>query len=232
MAVCEDGKRKLINLGCKEYKIVVHHMGVDIERFRLKERYFNGSPVKVLTVGRLVEKKGLIYAIKAVSLLINKGHKIMYIIAGNGPLKSELNNLIMQLGMIGKIKLIDSVEQSEVKAIMTDFDIFLLPSVTGSDGDQEGIPVVLMEAMSTGMPVISTYHSGIPEIVEDGKSGFLVPERDVNALAGRLEYLIKHPELWSEMGRVGHEFVEKHYDIKKLNKQLVQIYEGVLSETS
>lgn len=232
MAVCEDGKRKLKNLGCKEDKIVVHHMGVDIERFRLKERYFNGFSVKVLTVGRLVEKKGLIYAIKAVSLLIKKGHNIMYIIAGNGPLKSELYNLILQLGMSGKIKLIGSVDQSRVKAIMMNSDIFLLPSVTGSDGDQEGIPVVLMEAMSTGMPVISTYHSGIPEIVEDGKSGFLVPERDINALAGRLEYLIKHPELCSEMGRVGRDFVEKHYNIKKLNKQLVQFYEGVLSKTS
>lgn len=82
------------------------------------------------------------------------------------------------------------------------------------------------------MPVISTYHSGIPKLIEDGKSGFLVPGKDVDALADRIVYLIEHPQLWPEMGRVGHEFVEKHYNVKKLNNQLVQIYESLMSNTS
>jgi colanic acid/amylovoran biosynthesis glycosyltransferase len=85
-----------------------------------------------------------------------------------------------------------------------------------------------MEAQATGLPIISTFHSGIPEIVLDGQSGFLVPERDVDAMAGRLEYLIEHTEIWTEMGRAGRKFVEENFDIKKLNKQLVEIYENII----
>jgi len=81
-----------------------------------------------------------------------------------------------------------------------------------------------------GLPVISTYHSGIPEVVIDGKSGFLVPEKDVDALAEKMEFLVEHPELWSEMGRYGKEFVEKNYDIKKLNRRLVEIYQSLIQK--
>ncbi len=229
LAVSEIGKGKLVDIGCGENKILVHHMGVDIERFEFKERSrSHDAPIKVLTIGRLVEKKGINYAIKAVGLLIKKGYDLIYIIAGNGPLKSELDGLILQLGARGRIKIIGSVEQTVVKALMMDSDFFLLPSVTGSNGDQEGIPVTLMEAMATGMPVISTYHSGIPELVENGKSGFLVPERDVDALTDRLIYLIEHPELWPKMGREGREFVKKYYDIRKLNIKLETIYQSLL----
>jgi colanic acid/amylovoran biosynthesis glycosyltransferase len=80
--------------------------------------------------------------------------------------------------------------------------------------------------------VISSYHSGIPEVIIDGKSGFLVPERDVDALADRLQYLVEHPELWPEMGRCGRKLVEEKYDIKKLNSQLVQIYNALLTDNT
>lgn len=107
-------------------------------------------------------------------------------------------------------------------------DILLAPSVTGSDGNQEGIPVAIMEAMAVGSLIISTRHSGIPELVQDGVSGFLVPERDVDALAEKLIYLIEHPEIWPEMGQAGRAFVEANYDISKLNDSLVDIYQQLL----
>ena len=78
-----------------------------------------------------------------------------------------------------------------------------------------------------GMPVISTLHGGIPELVEDGKSGFLVPERDANAIAQKLNYLIAHPEVWAEMGKAGRSRVEEKYDINKLNDELVEVYQKV-----
>ena len=83
--------------------------------------------------------------------------------------------------------------------------------------------------ISCGMPVISTYHSGIPELVADGRSGLLVPEKDADALAESLRYLIKKPEIWSEMGRCGRKIVEREYDIEKLNRRLVEIYQQVLA---
>ena len=93
---------------------------------------------------------------------------------------------------------------------MADSDILLAPSVTSKDGDQEGIPVVLMEAFANGLPVISTYHSGIPELVQDGISGFLVPERDVDALKEKINQLILQSELRSRMGLAGRKYVERH----------------------
>ena len=100
----------------------------------------------------------------------------------------------------------------------------IAPSVTSAEGNQEGIPMVLMEALATGLPVIASSHSAIPELVQDGKSGFLVPERDVDSLAEKIKYLIEHPETWPEMGSTGRKFVEKNYDIEKLNDRLEKIY--------
>ena len=126
------------------------------------------------------------------------------------------------------VKFLGAVEQNEVLNLYQKAHIFILPSVTASNGDREGQALVLQEAQATGLPVVSTLHNGIPEGVLDGKSGFLVPERDVNALAERLNYLIEHPELWPKMGFAGRKFVEEKYDIKKLTQQLVEIYQNLI----
>ena len=94
----------------------------------------------------------------------------------------------------------------------------------------EGQGLVLQEAQAMGLPVVSTWHNGIPEGVLDDVSGFLVPERDVHALAEKLFYLIEHPELWPAMGRAGRKFVEQRYDIKQLNKELVELYRAVIAK--
>ena len=160
-------------------------------------------------MGRLVEKKGHEYSIKAIAKAIINHKNIIYLIAGDGHLRNKLESLVSELGIKNHVKFLGAVEQEEALKLYQQAHIFILPSVTSSNGDQEGIPVVLMEAQSAGLPVISTYHSGIPEAVIDGKSGFLVPEKDVNALAQKMEYLIEHPEVWPEMGRCGREFVER-----------------------
>ena len=226
-------KRKLIRLGCNEKKIIVHRTGINLEKFNFFERRKqSGEPIKILTIGRLVEKKGHEYAIRAIAKIIqeNKNINIEYIIAGDGPLKNKLESLVLKLGIKNYIKFLGAVEQDEVLALYQQAHIFVLPSITARNGDQEGIPVVLMEAQATGLPIISTYHTGIPEVVVDGKTGFLVPEEDVDALAERLEYLIEHPELWPDMGHAGRKFVEEKYDIKRLNQNLVEIYQNFIKE--
>ena len=104
----------------------------------------------------------------------------------------------------------------------------MAPSLTSSTGDQEGIPGVIMEAFATGLPVVSTEHAGIPEIVRDGASGFLVPEKDVDALIQKLEILIQQPQLRYAMGRTGRKYVEQYYNIKILNNRLVELYQQLL----
>jgi colanic acid/amylovoran biosynthesis glycosyltransferase len=104
--------------------------------------------------------------------------------------------------------------------------------VTGKDGNQDAPVNTLKEAMAMGLPVISTKHGGIPELVQDGVSGFLVPERDANAIATKLSYLITHPEIWEAMGKAGRARVEKQYDMDKLNDELVDIYQQILNNQS
>lgn len=215
---------KLIGLGCPKEKIIVQHMGVDTEKIEVKEKFSDIGEINILTTARLVEKKGLEYSISAVARLGKKYPLIKYKIIGDGFLKETLCKLIASVGGENYIELVGPLESNVVMNYVYNSDIFILPSVTAANGDQEGIPVSLMEAMAAGLPVISTFHSGIPELVKDGESGFLVPERDVGALAEKLEYLVSHPEIWSKMGKTGRRFIEENFDIKKLNNQLAKIY--------
>jgi colanic acid/amylovoran biosynthesis glycosyltransferase len=230
LPVSERWKNKLISLGCREEKLSVHHMGIDIERYTCdRSRKRDNGKVNILSVARLVEKKGIQYGIKAVGSVIEKHPDIEYRIIGDGPLKDELELLIAGLNLGEKVKLLGWKNQEEILECMNDSDILMAPSVTGKDGDQEGIPVVLMEAMAMGLPVLSTCHSGIPELVQDEVTGFLVPERDVKALTERLANLLEHPEQRLELGMAGRRRVEKDYSIAHLNDQLISSYEQLLN---
>jgi colanic acid/amylovoran biosynthesis glycosyltransferase len=126
------------------------------------------------------------------------------------------------------VKLLGWKQQQEITELLAQAHIYMAPSVTSRNGDREGIPVSLMEAMACGMPILSTMHSGIPELVEHGRSGFLVPERDADALAEKLSYLLENPEIWQEMGVAGRACVEQYYNIHRLNGQLVDVYQKLL----
>ncbi len=224
-------REKLIALGCRESKVVVHRCGVNMAKFTFSERRFeDGGEINLLTVARLAEKKGVEYSLQAVARLLPKYPNLFYRIAGDGPLQPELEALVRQLGLEKVVAFLGPVERKEVERLMMASHIFILSSVAARNGDEEGIPVTLQEALASGMPVLSSFHSGIPELVINGVSGFLVPERDVDALAERLDYLIQHPELWPEMGRAGRRFVEENYDVRKLNERLVEIYQGLVEE--
>lgn len=227
---CEYFKRRLLLLGCDANKLVVHRSGIDCNKFVFSPRYppTNGK-IRIAMTGRLVEKKGTQYAIRAIAKLSNFKSNIEFIIIGDGYLREELQQLIQFLNVGDIINLVGAKPQPEIIEILNNSHLFIAPSVTAENGDQEGIPNVLKEAMCLGMPVISTYHSGIPELIEDGVSGFLVPERDVDALAEKLNYLIENPQVWIEMGSSGRAYVEKHYNSEKLNDQLVEIYQQVLA---
>jgi colanic acid/amylovoran biosynthesis glycosyltransferase len=221
-------KFHLAELGCNENKLIIHRMGIDCGKFlfNLRQQPQDGI-VRIITIARLVEKKGVEYGIRAVANLLKSGMKIEYNIVGDGFLQEKLQQLIQELDLIDSIKLLGWKQQQEVVDILDSSHILLAPSITSQKGDQEGIPIVLMEAIAMGLPVVSTYHSGIPELIENGKSGFLVPERDVNALTEKLHYLVEHPESWASMGLAGRVFVEENYDINKLNDRLVEIYKNI-----
>lgn len=229
LPVCEYFREKLVALGCDAAKTEVHRSGVDPSRFDCKPRRRTaGEPVRLLTVGRLTEKKGIRYAIDAVARLERAGHAVRYTVVGDGELHDDLARRVREAGLGDTVRLEGSRPHHEVVARLEEAHIFLAPSVTASDGDQEGIPNTLKEAMATGLPVASTRHSGIPELVEDGMSGVLVPEADSAALADALGRLIREPERWEAMGRAGRERVECEYDIHCLTETLVRRYHQVV----
>jgi colanic acid/amylovoran biosynthesis glycosyltransferase len=232
LPVCEFLKERLIREGCEEKKIVVHYSGIDCSKFEYRQRQrVPGESIKVLTIARLVEKKGVVFAIDAVSRLLSKGEKVEYTVVGDGMLRQSLQQLIDAMGIERHVRLVGSKNHEQVKIFLEQSHVLIAPSLTAASGDQEGIPNVLKEAMASGLPVISTFHSGIPELVDDGVSGLLVPERDAASLADALASLIHHPEICKEMGQAGRRKVEQKFDTNVLSKKLEELYIGLMKET-
>lgn len=229
-AISEFTATQLVRLGAPPDKILVHPVSSTISDIPLRERReAQDQPTALLSIARLAPKKGLEYAIRAVSILARWGYDVELIIAGEGSLRDELARLADDLDVRERVKLVGACNRDEVIRLLEAAHLFVLPSVTAPDGDTEGMPIALREAQAAGLPVVTTEHAGNPEAIVPGESGFLVPERDVDALAERLAYLIDNPDLWPEMGRKGREFVEANFDIEKLNRRLVRIYEDVIA---
>jgi colanic acid/amylovoran biosynthesis glycosyltransferase len=228
LPISHHWKSRLGALGAPEEKVTVHRMGIDCGRFQVVPRVLPGDGVtRLFSVARLVEKKGIEYGVRAVAELVKRGRSVRYLIVGDGPLRPEIEALIEQLGVKEQVILMGWKTQEEVLSIMAEQQILLMPSVTASNGDMEGIPVALMEAMAIGFPVVSTFHSGIPELVKDGVTGYLVPERDVAGLADSLDRLVMHPETWETMGQAGRAVVEAEFNIDRLNDRLFQIFNAL-----
>ncbi|MEM8718928.1 MAG: glycosyltransferase [Cyanobacteria bacterium P01_G01_bin.39] len=222
---CNFFRDRAIKIGCPGAKIVVNGSGLDCQKFSYKPRHFPESGlIRLVTIGRLVEKKGIEYGIRAVAQLILDYPHLEYKIIGDGYLRDQLQQLIVELDLADKIELLGWQQQPEIISILDSSHIFIAPCVTAKDGNQDAPVNTLKEAMAMGLPVVSTVHGGIPELVQDGVSGYLVPERDAKAIAEKLHFLISNPDLWQEMGWAGRKFVEQNYDMNRLNDELAQIY--------
>jgi colanic acid/amylovoran biosynthesis glycosyltransferase len=225
LALSQTMRRDVIALGCPDNKAIVHHIGTDPGRFRLSVRQpAADGVVRLVSIARLVEKKGLEFAIQAVAKVAAGGQRVSYDIVGDGDLRGRLESVIRDLNVSQIVHLLGWQTQQQVVEILDRSHLLLAPSVTAASGDQEGTPVALMEAMAMGLPVISTHHSGIGEVVRDGVCGYLVPERDIEALAEKIMALAAHPEKWGPMGLAGREIVEAEFDTSKLADELLRLY--------
>ena len=219
---------RLQKMGCPREKIAVSRMGVDMTRFSPRPVKAPATPLEIISVARLTEKKGLHVAIEACRQLKEQGVAFRYRILGIGPWERRLRTLIEQYQLEDVVEMPGFKPSHEVKAMLDDADVFLLPSVTGADGDMEGIPVALMEAMAVGIPVVSTLHSGIPELVEADKSGWLVPENDARALAQRLAAFsqLDTDELAPVVKRA-REKVEHDFNQQVINRELASLLQAL-----
>ncbi len=226
----EATKKKLLELGCPVERMVKLPMAVNIDNIAFKPRHHDpADTVHILSVGRLVEMKGREYAVKAIAQLKDK-YSIRYDIVGDGPLHDDLHKLIVDLGLQDAVKLWGWVSTDQLKQLYQNAHLFVHPSITSSNGNQEGQGVVLLEAQAHGIPVIATEHGAFPDSLRDGLTGYLVPEKDTQALVERIDALISDSHLWPQMGREGRRFVETNFNAKTLNKKLLDLYRTVLSD--
>ncbi len=221
--VCKFSKDQLARLGCNANKIEVIHSTIDCNEFSYKPRSAPKDKINIITTCRLVEQKGLEYAIKAIRKVLKKHPNCEYKIIGDGNLREKLTQLIYSLHLEKKVFLLGWKTPGELREILDEAHIFLHPSITRKNGGCEGIPNSVMEALAKGIPAICTYHAGIPELIKDGITGFLVPEKDVRALAKKIEFLIEHPEIWNTIGWAGRKAVEKNFDKQTENKRFMNL---------
>jgi colanic acid/amylovoran biosynthesis glycosyltransferase len=225
LPISKRWRELLIDMGCPSDKTIVHRMGVNCEDKKYLQRSVNNNGlIRLVSVSRLVEKKGILFAIHAVAKLVKKYSNIQYKIVGDGELKEELEQLVDRLEISNNILFMGWQTQQNVLDILKESHIFIAPSITTSNGDQEGIPIALMEAMSMGLPVVSTAHSAIPELIENRITGFLVPERDIEALEVAIADLISNPEIWSDITYNARKYIEQEYCLSKQNKRLYEIF--------
>jgi colanic acid/amylovoran biosynthesis glycosyltransferase len=219
-------RRAVIHLGCDEKKIEIQRTGIPVNEFPFRERNFVAAATewRFVQAGRLIEKKGLPVTLRAFAVFLGKHPNAKLTVAGEGPLLSQLQNLARDLKIDGRVSFTGFISQEQLREIYYASHIFLHPSQTGHDGNQEGIPNSMLEAMASGLPVFATRHGGIPEAIEDGASGVLVPEGDHEKLAAVLLDATKDPGFLSRIARNGAEIVRKNFDLRAQAQRLEEIY--------
>jgi len=229
LPVCKYFKDLAIRLGCPAEKIIVHHSAINCEQFFFRERkYTPGRKIQFVSVCRLIQKKGLNFAIEAIARINKRYKNIHYTIVGSGHLQSSLRKLAKKLKILNKVTFFGWAEQDQVVNILDRSHIFLLPSITSKNGDEEGIANALKEAMAKGLIPVSTTHAGTPELITEGVSGYLVPEKSAKKLAKKIEYIIEHPELWRSISLAARKKIEDEFETVKSITELEGIFYGLL----
>jgi colanic acid/amylovoran biosynthesis glycosyltransferase len=231
VAAISEYNKKLIISECQgnyREKVEVVHCGVDTEVFRARSHetpYEKGeNPFMILCVGTLHEVKGQLYLVEACRLLQERGHTFECHFVGDGPDRKSLNLLVEGAGLSDKVRFHGRLTRDEIASLLLDADVLTAPSVPTRDGRREGIPVVLMEAMGSGVPVIASQLSGIPELVNDQQTGLLVPPKDAKSLADALERYIQYPSLRRRLGNAGRTKVVEEFDLSKNAAKLAQFF--------
>ncbi len=208
-------------------KVILNYHGVAVEKFLKDTKQKNTIPV-IFTVGRLVEKKGFDVLMRACKILKEQGIEAHCRIAGQGPLWDDLHKQSLELGL--EVDFLGAVSHQEMKDLYQNADIFALPCRVAENGDRDGIPNVIAEAMAMELPVVSTCVSGIPEVIESGKSGFLVDSNDPVALAQALKYLIENPEIRNDIGKRARDNITSVFNKSEKIDELVEIFRKQLGE--
>lgn len=228
-------RAQLIRIGCPPERIHLHRMGIDPSAIAYLPRTLEpGSPLKVLMAARPVEKKGMRYGVEAFCRAARDEPRLRLTVvgtAGDSPRESRalapLRALVTRYAMEDRVDFVGFLPNAALHQLAREHHLFLHPSVRARDGDAEGgHPVVLPEMAAAGMPIVSSRHCDIPEVVIDGETGWLCDEGDVAALEAALREAVNRPERLAELGSAGRRLIESKYDIRQ--QTLDRIYETLL----
>jgi glycosyltransferase involved in cell wall biosynthesis len=212
--------------GYPEQKLVVRYIGIDCEKFAdapATEREEN----LILFVARLVEKKGCEYLIRATAQLRERQRDARLVIIGDGPLREKLEQLAAELKVPAEFLGVQGPDA--VRGWMQRAKVLCNPSVTAANGDTEGLGMVFAEAQATGLPVVSTRHGGIPEVVRDGETGLLARERSVEELAQHLERMLVDQAFWTDCSERGKRWIREQFDIRGCTAGLEEVYDKAVA---
>ncbi|PSB01130.1 glycosyltransferase [Merismopedia glauca] len=226
IAVSEFIKGKLLELGFPEEKVIVHYEGIDLEQFK-PDSQIRREPI-VLFVGRLTEKKGCGDLIRAMARVQAVIPDLELVVLGDGPLLTELKTQASQ--QLRRYQFLGMQPPEVVQKWMNKAYLLCNPSIKAPNGDSEGLGMVFVEAQAMGLPVVSTRHGGIPEAMQEGKTGFLVPERDWEQLSESILKLFTEPILWQHFTENAQSFVHSKFDRRKQSQGLEEIYHTVLRQ--
>jgi glycosyltransferase involved in cell wall biosynthesis len=214
-----------------EDRIALVYNGIDLGRFSP-----NGSsppaPFRILCVARLVEKKGIPVLIKACRRLLDRRVEFRVDIVGTGDLHPHLQNVIRGMDLQSRVRLLGPRRQLEVAEHCRRSHLFVLPSIIGSNGDREGLPSAMVEALASGLPVVTTSLSGMQEVVQNGSNGVLVAPEDPDALAEALERLIRNPDVYAELQRRARSSVSERFDRERTTGQLLDLVREAMASAS
>ena len=235
LPVCNHFRQRLISLGCDTEKVTVLHSAILYDQFHYMPHAPNKNEhINILSVAQISERKGLEYSIEAITQLHKTYPKIHYTIVGGGEggkvvIIKKLKNLVQKLNAESFIHFTGKQPHHTIPSILDTADIFVLPCVTTPSGLEEGIPNALMEAMICGLPVVSTYHAGIPELIQDGVTGYLAPQKNVSELVKKITLLIENQDLCIKMGKKAHEYIEKEHNMNIEIEKLEQLLYNLVS---
>jgi glycosyltransferase involved in cell wall biosynthesis len=201
--------------------------GLSLEEFPFRSP--EDRPPVILAVGRLIEKKGFADLIDACALLKSRPRTFRCRIIGSGKLQADLAGQISRLGLEGQVQLVGPMRQSEVVKEMQNAAALAAPCIVANDGDRDGLPNVIQEALALGLPVVSTDVTGIPEVIQPGKTGLRVPQRDPEALAAAIEQLLEDPALRVRLATEGRRLIETEFDIRRNTQRRRDLFRASLN---
>jgi glycosyltransferase involved in cell wall biosynthesis len=228
MGLCASNELRmmLLALGVPEDRLRLHRLGIDLDRFRPGPR--PAGEFRVVMVGRLVEKKGFEYGLAAFAEVARDEASLRLTLVGEGERESALRRLAANLGVTDRVSFTGPLPPEEVARLLATSHVLLAPSVVDRQGDRESGLIVVKEASACETVPIGTQHGGIPEIIDDGETGFLVPERDTAALADRLRRIVRDPALGARLGAAARKKMRHEYD----NADRVRALESRYDEAS